>query len=99
MEATTHATPQVDPRDKKKYYFADTPRRRALVAVTGSDKFFGRFPRRARVRVEFLPPLAPKPGENPLALTDRLMFTLAQSLPEEMRGVYARMPEGFAMQI
>jgi 1-acyl-sn-glycerol-3-phosphate acyltransferase len=68
-----------------------------LVAVTGSDKFFKRFPRRARVRIEFLPPLLPKPGETPLALTDRLMFTLAQSLPEEMRGIYAEMPEGFAM--
>lgn len=67
-----------------------------LVAVTGSDKFFKRFPHRARVRIEFLPPLLPKPGENPLALTDRLMFTLAQSLPEDMRGVYAEMPQGFA---
>ncbi len=70
-----------------------------LVAVTGSDKFFKRFPQRARVRIEFLPPLTPRPGENPLALTDRLMFTLAQSLPENMRGVYAEMPEGFAMQM
>lgn len=66
------------------------------VAVTGSDKFFKRFPHRARVRIEFLPPLSPKPGETPLALTDRLMFTLAQSLPEDMRGVYAEMPKGFA---
>lgn len=70
-----------------------------LVAVTGSDRFFKRFPRRTRVRIEFLPPLLPKPGETPLALTDRLMFTLAQSLPEDMRGVYAEMPKGFAMQM
>ncbi len=70
-----------------------------LVAVTGSDKFFKRFPQRTRIRIEFLPPLLSKPGENPLALTDRLMFTLAQSLPTEMRGVYAEMPEGFAMQM
>jgi hypothetical protein len=34
-----------------------------------------------------------------LALTDRLMFTLAQALPEEMRGVYAEMPEGFKVPI
>jgi 1-acyl-sn-glycerol-3-phosphate acyltransferase len=68
-----------------------------LVAVTGSDKFFKRFPHRARVRIEFLPPLLAKPGENPLALTDRLMFTLAQALPEDMRGVYGEAPEGFAM--
>ena len=70
-----------------------------LAAVTGSDQFFKRFPHRARVRIEFLPPLSPKPGETPLALTDRLMFTLAQSLPEDMRGVYAEMPEGFATQM
>ena len=69
------------------------------VAVTGSDQFFKRFPHRARVQIEFLPPLSPKPGENPLALTDRLMFTLAQALPEGMRGVYAEMPKGFAMQM
>ena len=75
----------------------DTPI--VLVAVTGSDKFFTRFPHRARVRIEFLPPLLPKPGETPLALTDRLMFTLAQALPEDMRGVYAEMPKGFAMQM
>jgi 1-acyl-sn-glycerol-3-phosphate acyltransferase len=67
-----------------------------LVAVTGSDKFFKRFPHRARVRIEFLPAILPEPGETPLALTDRLMFMLAQSLPEDMRGVYAEMPEGFA---
>ncbi len=70
-----------------------------LTAVTGSDQFFKRFPHRARVRIEFLPPLLPQPGETPLALTDRLMFTLAQSLPEDMRGVYAEMPKGFAMQM
>jgi 1-acyl-sn-glycerol-3-phosphate acyltransferase len=69
------------------------------VAVTGSDKFFKRFPHRARVRIEFLPLISPKPGETPLALTDRLMFTLAQSLPKEMRGVYAQTPKGFAMQM
>lgn len=65
------------------------------VAVAGSDQFFKRFPYPTRVQVRFLPPLTPKPDENPLALTDRLMFTLAQALPENMRGVYARMPEGF----
>ena len=65
------------------------------VAVTGSDRFFKRFPHRAHVQITFLPPITPKPGENPLALTDRLMFALAQGLPAEMRGVYANLPEGF----
>jgi len=46
--------------------------------------------------VTFLPPLSPKPDETPLALTDRLMFSLASALPEDMRGVYAEMPTGFS---
>jgi 1-acyl-sn-glycerol-3-phosphate acyltransferase len=68
-----------------------------LLAVTGSDKFFKRFPHRARVQIKLLPPLWPKPDETPLALTDRMMFALAQALPEEMRGVYAEAPKGFEM--
>ena len=65
------------------------------MAIVGSDQFFKRFPRRARVQITLLPPLLPEPEENPLALTDRLMFTLARALPEEMRGVYVEMPPGF----
>ncbi|MGZ9226629.1 MAG: lysophospholipid acyltransferase family protein [Anaerolineales bacterium] len=68
------------------------------MAIVGSDQFFKRFPQRTRVLIRLLPPLMPKPGENPLALTDRLMFTLAQGLPEEMRGVYAEVPEGFKIK-
>ena len=68
------------------------------MAVVGSDRFFRRFPHRAQVQITLLPPLAPKPDETPLALTDRLMFALARGLPEEMRGVYARVPEGFAQE-
>jgi hypothetical protein len=52
-----------------------------------------------RIQIKMLPLLLPEPGENPLALTDRLMSTLAQALPEEMRGVYAEMPEGFEVLI
>ena len=69
------------------------------MAVTGSDQFFKRFPRRARVQVKILSLLMPNLGESPLALTDRLMFTLAQALPREMRGVYAEMLEGFEVPI
>jgi 1-acyl-sn-glycerol-3-phosphate acyltransferase len=65
------------------------------MTVVGSDRFFKRFPRRTYVQITLLPPLKPKPGERPLALTDRLMFTLAQGLPREMRGVYTHVPEGF----
>jgi 1-acyl-sn-glycerol-3-phosphate acyltransferase len=65
------------------------------MTIVGSDKFFRRFPRRTRVTVSLLPPIRPHPAETPLALTDRLMFTLAASLPPEMRGVYAQIPKGF----
>lgn len=65
------------------------------MAVVGSDQFLKRFPHRARVQIQILPPVIPKPGESPLALTDRLMFTLARALPEEMRGVYTETPHGF----
>jgi len=65
------------------------------MTVVGSDRFFKRFPQRARVQIMLLPPIHPAVGETPLALTDRLMFTLARALPIEMRGVYTETPEGF----
>lgn len=65
------------------------------MVVTGTDGFFKRFPHRAKVTVKLLPPLLPDPGETPLALTDRLMFSMAAALPEDMRGVYAEIPKGF----
>lgn len=65
------------------------------MAVIGTDGFFTRFPHRTRVIIRILPPILPKPGETPLALMDRVMFTLAQGLPENMRGVYAEIPKGF----
>ena len=67
------------------------------MAVVGSDQFFRSFPRRTCVQITLLPPLLPRPGENPLALTDRLMFMLARALPEDMRGAYAELPRGFTM--
>lgn len=33
MDSTTHAPPEADPRNKKKFYLTDTLQRRALVAV------------------------------------------------------------------
>jgi len=65
------------------------------MVITGTDRFFKHFPRRTRVTVRLLPPLQPAPGETPLALTDRLMFSMAAALPEDMRGVYAEVPRGF----
>ena len=65
--------------------------------IVGSDRFFKRFPRRTRVQITLLPPLTPMAGENPLSLTDRLMFTLAEALPKEMRGIYGAVPEEVEM--
>lgn len=65
------------------------------ITVVGSDKFFKQFPHRTRVQITILPALQPQTEDTPLALTDRLMFTLAQALPEDMRGVYAEVPKGF----
>lgn len=66
------------------------------MVVVGTDGFFKRFPHRATVTVTLLHPLRHFPGETPLSLTDRLMFTIAAELPEEMRGVYAKIPRGFS---
>lgn len=65
------------------------------MGVIGTDQILAAFPRRTRVTIKLLPILLPLPGETPLALTDRLMFSLAAALPEEMRGVYSEMPAGF----
>jgi len=58
------------------------------VAVDGSQQFFKRFPRRTRVRVRVCKPIWPAKDELPLAMTERIMFTLAEHLPNNLRGVY-----------
>ena len=65
------------------------------MAITGSDRFFKDFPRRAHVTVSLLPPVWPNPSETPLSLTDHIMFALASVLPMDMRGVYSEIPKGF----
>ncbi len=59
------------------------------LAVTGTHRVLADFPRRTPVTITLGPPLYPEPHENPLALTDRLMYTIAAMLPPELRGVYA----------
>jgi len=65
------------------------------MVIIGTDQFFKGFPHRTNVTVKLLPPLLPNPGESPLSLTDRMMFSMAAALPEDMRGVYAEIPKGF----
>jgi 1-acyl-sn-glycerol-3-phosphate acyltransferase len=65
------------------------------MAVMGTQRMFHRFPRRTRVSITLDQPLFPHHAETALALTDRLMFALAEMLPPEGRGVYAQHPVGF----
>jgi len=65
------------------------------MVIIGSDKFFREFPKKNPVRVKLCEPIYPQKGENSLVLTDRIMFCLAANLPEEMRGVYVDVPEGW----
>lgn len=65
------------------------------MAITGSDTFFREFPKKNPVHVHLCPPILPQKGEDPLALTDRIMFCIAANLPEEMRGVYTDIPAEF----
>jgi 1-acyl-sn-glycerol-3-phosphate acyltransferase len=65
------------------------------VAISGTEKMFKQFPKRAQITIKIGEPIYPEEGESVLALTDRLMFTLAPMLPPELRGVYAERPTGF----
>ncbi|MEA3351786.1 MAG: lysophospholipid acyltransferase family protein [Chloroflexota bacterium] len=65
------------------------------MAIDGSQRVFENFPRRTRITINIGEPILPRPGEGPLALTDRMMFAIANMLPEELRGVYAERPPGF----
>jgi 1-acyl-sn-glycerol-3-phosphate acyltransferase len=61
----------------------------------GSDKIFKGFPHRNEVHLIVSPPIFPDVDDDPLSLTDRVMFTLASNLPQQMRGAYSDFPAGF----
>jgi len=65
------------------------------VAVSGTEKMFRDFPRRSPITIVIGEPIIPQPNESTLGLTDRMMFTIADLLPPELRGVYAKRPVGF----
>ncbi len=65
------------------------------LALHGPQYMFARFPHRTRVHIIVGEPIQPQPGETPVGLTDRIMFTLAEMLPPELRGVYRYRPSGF----
>lgn len=65
------------------------------LAVQGTQDLLKNFPKRTKVTIRVGTLIYPEPNESQLALTDRLMFAIADLLPEEERGVYARRPAGF----
>jgi len=66
-----------------------------VVSVDGIQNLFKTFPRRTVVNIVVAPAIHPTKHDTPLSLTDTLMYTMAQNLPEELRGVYAEIPKGF----
>ncbi len=66
-----------------------------VISVDGIQRLFKDFPRRTTVRVVIAEPINPTTDDSPLALTDRMMFTMANNLPVGLRGVYADMPHVF----
>lgn len=65
------------------------------ISVDGSQRFFKQFPRRNHVCLVIAPPIYPSKDESAISLTEKMMFTMAANLPEELRGVYAQIPSGF----
>ncbi len=65
------------------------------LAISGSQNLFKRFPHRVHVYINICSPLHPEPDDDPLSLTDHVMFALARKLPPELRGVYTNAPSGF----
>lgn len=65
------------------------------VTITGTEQMLKQFPKRTAITIQIGEPIYPEKGENALALTDRLMFTMAEMLPSKLRGVYAERPAGF----
>lgn len=65
------------------------------VAITGTHRLFKHFPRRTRVVIDIGKPICVVAHDSPLALTDKIMYTLAAMLPPELRGAYSDVAHGF----
>jgi 1-acyl-sn-glycerol-3-phosphate acyltransferase len=66
-----------------------------VLAISGSQRNFSRFPSRTLIQIRVAPPIYPQQDDDPLSLTDRMMFTLSATLPRELRGVYSDIPVEF----
>jgi 1-acyl-sn-glycerol-3-phosphate acyltransferase len=65
------------------------------VAINGSRDLFRKFPHRTLVSISICAPIPPDADDDPLSLTDRVMFSLANKMPLELRGAYSVIPPGF----
>jgi 1-acyl-sn-glycerol-3-phosphate acyltransferase len=65
------------------------------VSVEGTQKLFQSFPRRTPINIFIHSPICPNPDHSILGLTDQVMFTIAETLPSELKGVYTKKPIGF----
>jgi len=65
------------------------------VAIVGTHRMFKDFPKRTQLKLEIGEPIQPDTSESTLSLTDRMMFSIADMLPEDLRGVYSKRPIGF----
>lgn len=68
------------------------------MAVIGTEKITRKFPHRTDVVIKIGKPLRPKAYETPLNLTDRVMYALADMLPDELKGVYSYRHPDFESQ-
>lgn len=65
------------------------------LAVIGTQRMFKTFPRRTPIEIKIGKPIFPGEDETAIELTDRVMYAIADLLPENQRGVYAEPPLGF----
>lgn len=64
-------------------------------AITGTHTMFHNFPRRSEISIIVGESIILMPGESTLGFTDRMMYSIADMLPKELRGVYSQRPKGF----
>jgi 1-acyl-sn-glycerol-3-phosphate acyltransferase len=68
------------------------------LAIDGTRELFKNFPHRALVSISICVPINPDADDDPLSLTDKVMFSLANKLPPGMRGAYSEIPSGFKLK-
>ena len=68
------------------------------MAVIGTEKITENFPKRTKVIINIGKPIRPHENETSLNLTDRVMFALADMLPDELKGVYSLRHPDFGTQ-